>query len=255
MKSRTDKNFWLYNYPVAHRGLYSNENGIPENTIIAFEEAIKNGYPIEMDIQMSIDGELFCFHDDNAIRICGIDKDVRDMTEEEFRNLRPFGYQYGVMTFKEFLDFVDSRVPLVIEVKNQKRKGIEEKIIRNLEGYKGEYVIQSFNPIIVRNIHKLNKDIIVGVLSTSDYPKTTKKSQIFFLNHFIYKLFVKFDFLNVRIEDLKKYKRHCKGYPTIAWTARDNSQIELCNDYALNVIFEKTCTDLGKYNNNLLTNK
>lgn len=250
MKGKTNKDFWLYNYPIAHRGYFCHEENIPENTIVAFEAAIKNGYPIETDVQMSTDGELFCFHDHNTLKMCGIDRDIRDMSSEEIRKLRPLNLEYGVMTFKEFLDFVDGRVPLLIEIKDQKRKGIEKKVVDTLRGYKGEFVIQAFCPWIIKRIHKLNKEIIVGILTTT-YPPFKSKVTNFILSHYLFKPFVKFDFLNIRIEDLEKHEKYSKGYPVIAWTARDNDVIPFCEKYSLSIVFERSCTNLGKFNKSL----
>ncbi len=34
---------------IAHRGFHNKENGIPENSLIAFNEAIKHNYIIESE--------------------------------------------------------------------------------------------------------------------------------------------------------------------------------------------------------------
>lgn len=55
--------------PFAHRGA-----GLlaPENTFAAFEHAVALGYPvIETDIQASLDGTLYAFHDDDLKRLTG----------------------------------------------------------------------------------------------------------------------------------------------------------------------------------------
>jgi len=252
MKKRIDLNYWLFQKPIAHRGLYSNENGIPENTKIAFDEAIKRDLPIEMDVQMSKDGVLFVFHDDNAKRVCGIDKDVREMNFDEISKMHPMNLEYTIFTFKDFLSYINGRVPLVIEVKNQKYPGIEQKVINDLKDYFGEFVIQSFNPIIMKNIHKLEPKYIIGVLTTRDYGDGTTKLNKFILTNFIFKLFVKPDFYNNRVEDLKKNYIHIKKYPIVCWTINDNSKIEIAEKYANNIIFEKTCTNLGKFTKNYI---
>ena len=127
MKTRITSDHWLINKPITHRGLFDENN--PENTIPAYQLAIDNGYAIEMDVQMSADGVIFCYHDNNALRVCGVDKDVREMTFEEIKALRPNGKEFPIITFEEFLNFVDGRTPILVEVKDQKkRKCIEEKI-------------------------------------------------------------------------------------------------------------------------------
>ena len=68
MKTRVKPDSWLINRPIAHRGLHNDIYG--ENSISAYRNAIDNGYPIEMDVQLTKDGEVVCFHDDNAKRVC-----------------------------------------------------------------------------------------------------------------------------------------------------------------------------------------
>ena len=60
----------------AHRGLYTADQTVPENSIPAFDAAARAGYGIELDIQLTADGQIVVFHDDNLKRMCGIDKDV-----------------------------------------------------------------------------------------------------------------------------------------------------------------------------------
>ena len=113
---------FLYKTPITHRGLF--DENYPENTQPAFERAIELGYGIEMDVQMTIDNVLVVYHDDNLKRVCGVDRDIRELTYEEVKALRPMGKDYPIMPFREFLDFVDGRTPILVEVKHQKRKGI-----------------------------------------------------------------------------------------------------------------------------------
>ena len=134
----------------------------PKCTLPAYQDSIDNGYAIELDVQMSSDGVLVCYHDDNLKRVCGIDKDIRDITYEEIKTLRPNGKEYPISTFKEVLDFVDGKVPLCIELKTQKQAGLEEKVVELLREYKGEYVVQSFNPIMVKNVIMMHWDTQVG---------------------------------------------------------------------------------------------
>jgi glycerophosphoryl diester phosphodiesterase len=48
---------WLIARPIAHRGLHDAARGIIENTAGAFQAAIAAGYGIELDVQLSADGE------------------------------------------------------------------------------------------------------------------------------------------------------------------------------------------------------
>ena len=55
--------------PFAHRGLW--DEGLPENSLGAFRAAAEAGFAIELDIQLSSDGEVMVFHDYTLDRVCG----------------------------------------------------------------------------------------------------------------------------------------------------------------------------------------
>ena len=63
----------------AHRGLH-NKN-IPENSLRAFEKAVERGLGIELDIQLSKDGQVVVFHDFTLNRVAGVDGKVIDYTD------------------------------------------------------------------------------------------------------------------------------------------------------------------------------
>ena len=54
---------WLMERPVCHRGLHG--NGLPENSISAFKNAIDHNFNIELDVQLTKDKKLIVFHDYN----------------------------------------------------------------------------------------------------------------------------------------------------------------------------------------------
>ena len=52
--------------PLAHRALHDVSGGIVENSLGAVLAAIRHGYGVELDIQLSADGEAIVFHDDET---------------------------------------------------------------------------------------------------------------------------------------------------------------------------------------------
>ena len=58
-----DKISWIKETPIAHRGVHTKD--IPENSLSAFENALKNNYAIELDVQFTKDKEVVVFHDEN----------------------------------------------------------------------------------------------------------------------------------------------------------------------------------------------
>lgn len=73
----------------AHRGAMLTS---PENTIESLRRARDEGADgIEFDVQLSADGELFLFHDANALRVCGRDVPVASLPWRELKELKVFG--------------------------------------------------------------------------------------------------------------------------------------------------------------------
>lgn len=231
MKSRITDEHWVLSKPVAHRGLW-NEN-FPENTLSAYQNAIDNGYPIEMDVQMSTDGRLFCFHDDNVKRMTGVDKDIRTLTAKEIENLTVGNEK--VPTFEEFLNLVDGKVPLLIEIKQQINKGIEEKTLEALKDYKGEYVIQSFDPFVMLKIKKLAPKVIRGQLGCNNNKKGLKWKVV---RNLSFNFLVKPDFVHYCVNDLPIKRNVTNGLPLICWTVRSEEDLQKAKTYAKNFVFE-----------------
>ena len=102
----------------AHRGLHG--EGAAENTMTAFERACAAGVGIELDVQLTKDGELVVFHDDDLKRMTG---DPRRVDEVDLAELQALDLPYGehIPRFEGVLARIDGRVPLLVELKNGKR--------------------------------------------------------------------------------------------------------------------------------------
>ncbi len=160
----------------AHRGLYDNDAGVPENSLAAFKRAVDSGYGSELDVQFTKDKRLIVFHDNDFKRACGVDRPVWEMSFDEVRGLSLFGSDERVPLFSEVLKCVDGREPLIVEIKAE---GVDtawycevfEATRRELRDYKGEYCIESFHPYVVRLVKRYMPSVLRGQLVTgsSDY--------------------------------------------------------------------------------------
>lgn len=152
---------------IAHRGLFDNERGIPENSMEAFSLAVAKNYAIETDLRLTADGEVVMFHDNTLERMCGINSRVDEFTLAELRSLRLLDTDNKIPTFKEFLQLVDGRVMLVLEFKCTDKDCNElcNKANAILEDYKGDYCIESFYPGAPQWYKKHRKDIMRGQLA------------------------------------------------------------------------------------------
>ena len=108
---------WLVRRPIAHRGLHDLKNGVVENTATAFACAIKYGYAIECDLQLTSDGEAVVFHDDVLDRLTTGSGPVKAQTTRELRNLAFKSGRDRIQTLGELLDQVSGKAPVIIEIK------------------------------------------------------------------------------------------------------------------------------------------
>ena len=79
---------WLTERPVAHRGLHDPHDGPAENSLPAFRAAIRHGFAIELDIQLSADGIAMVFHDRALQRMTRAPGLVSERSASELAHLR-----------------------------------------------------------------------------------------------------------------------------------------------------------------------
>ena len=150
----------------AHRGLYDKDQTVPENSLPAFERACAAGYGIELDVQLTRDGHVVVFHDDDLKRVCGVDRRVDGTDLSELRSMRLYESGETAPLFADLLALVGGRVPLLVELKTGKRNGeLCDKVIAMLKDYGGEYCVESFDPRIIARFRKDAPEVYRGVLS------------------------------------------------------------------------------------------
>lgn len=150
----------------AHRGLHSRDKSVPENSLEAFRLAARAGYGVELDVQLSKDGQVVVFHDDTLDRVCGVHARVDELTYEELRQLRLCGTEQGIPLFTEVLGVIRGAGPLIVELKNGKRnRELCEKTYAILENYRGDVCVESFNPFIVAWFRLHARDLVRGQLA------------------------------------------------------------------------------------------
>lgn len=160
----------------AHRGCCTR---YPENTLLAFEEACRYDIAgIELDIQLTADGELVVIHDEWVNRTTDGRGMVKDFTLEQLKALRiagPEGWTEQIPTMAEVFDLLapvcrERGLLINIELKNSNvpYEGMEEKILA-LAAEKGlsDYIVySSFNPDSVRRIKQLDPTAQTGILAS-----------------------------------------------------------------------------------------
>ncbi len=238
------KNF-LKELPIAHRGLHDETK--PENSLAAYRAAAEAGYAMETDVRFSKDGALVILHDDDLSRLAGDPRRVDECTLEELKKLRLCGSEEQIPTFAEFLETVNGRAPLLIEIKDMpkvKGKRIAKAIADEIDrlGYKGEYAIQSFNPFYVKAYKKLRPAVPCGILANRDMANKNSrlawKIKARFLSRLRFNFLVKPDFISYGFWTLPhKWVTKFKG-TKLAWTVRSEADEQRARRDTDNIIFE-----------------
>ncbi len=229
---------WLVERCIAHRGLHNDE--FPENSLGAFQNAVNNGYPIELDVHIIADGTLVVFHDDSLSRMTGKDGYIKNLIKSDLKNYHLNGSEYIIPSFDEVLSLINGEVPILIEVKNTSKVGsLENKLLETLRSYNGEYAIESFNPYVLEWFKKNAPDILRGQLA--GYFKGEKLGFVkkFALKRMLLNKIAKPDFIAYEASHLpNRFVRKYKTLPLIAWTIRSQEDYLKVVQYSDNVIFE-----------------
>ena len=162
---RKTKNIADFIRPYAHRGLWGGE--IPENSLAAFALAAEKGYAIELDVQLSADGEVMVFHDYTLDRMCGVQGKLSERTAAELSTLALSGTDETIPTLRQVLEVVAGRVPLLVELKGEStQNGVCAPVAALLDDYHGAYCVESFNPILLGWWKKNRPQVVRGLLVT-----------------------------------------------------------------------------------------
>ncbi|MEW8972267.1 MAG: glycerophosphodiester phosphodiesterase [Mesobacillus sp.] len=158
---------------LAHRG-YAAE--YPENTMLAFKEAEKAGADgLELDVQMTRDGELVVIHDEKVDRTTDGTGLVKDYTLGDLRKLdarfkfKELSRREQIPSLEEVLEWLaGTRLVCNIELKNSiiPYEGMEEKVIDMVRAYElsDRIIISSFNHYSIVQSYLLAPEIEIAPL-------------------------------------------------------------------------------------------
>ena len=180
---------------IAHRGA---SGYAPEHTFAAYKMAMEMGADyIEFDLQQTKDGVLICLHDETLDRTTNV-KDVfakresyyvSEFTIDEIKKLDAGAWFNKVYPDKAKDEYVGLKIPTIdeaikfiedngsgkfnyyIETKSPDiYPGMEEKLLEKLRLYNvnDKTIIQSFSSESLRKIRKMNNNIMLVQLNSSD---------------------------------------------------------------------------------------
>ncbi|HEY6142336.1 MAG TPA: glycerophosphodiester phosphodiesterase family protein [Flavobacterium sp.] len=214
---------------IGHRGAKGYE---PENTLIAFEKAIKldaNG--IELDVHLSSDGALIVIHDETIDRTTDGKGFVNELSLKELKAFSIENKQ-KIPTLIEVLDLVNRRCFINIELKGIGTSKPVKELINHYISEKNwnytDFLVSSFDWNILEEIHLLDSNIRIGVLtevSVEEALAFAKKLKVFSI-HPDYELLSK--------ENVVLMQEN--GFEVYPWTVNSREDIQKIKSFNVNGI-------------------
>jgi len=235
----------LFDPPIAHRGLWT-PGGAPENSLAAFQAACAGGYGVELDVQLSSDGEAVVFHDYSLDRLTDQTGRVKDRTAAELATVRLSGTEETIPTLAETLALIGHRAMVHIELKTPFGEvgPLEKRVSDVLLDHNGPIAVIGFNPYSHAWFADHHPQILRGLDSYSyadGKPAKLAPEQRRAFAALEHVDIARPDFLALGLDMLPSPRAdvlRAKGMPVIAWTVRSPEQWDHVSDHCDNLIFE-----------------
>ena len=235
----------LFDPPVAHRGLW-NADGAPENSLAAFQAACAHGYGIELDVQLSADGEAMVFHDAQLARMTGVEGRIGDRTAADLAKLKLKGSEEAIPTLAETLTLVGHRAMVQVELKTPAGNvgALEKRVHEVLIDHNGPVAVIGFNPYSHGWFAQHHPNVLRGLDSYGYADANARKmapEQRRAYANLDHVSIAKPHFLALGVDMLPSARAdalRAQGYPVVAWTVRSPAEWERLRDHCDNLIFE-----------------
>lgn len=213
---------WAY----AHRGLHG--NGVPENSMEAFQRAKEAGYGIELDIHLLKDGNLAVIHDSLLVRTTGAEGRIEDLKTDELKKYNLEDTEETIPLFQDVLTLYAGEAPIIVELKEHKNYAdLCAAACKMLDGYEGVYCLESFDPRCIYWLRKNRPDLIRGQLTENYFRGSKAKLPWYFkfvLRHQMLNFLTRPDFVAYRFNDRKTISntlcRKLWGMQGVTWTIK-----------------------------------
>jgi glycerophosphoryl diester phosphodiesterase len=198
---------------VGHRGARAYE---PENTLRSFKKALEMGVDaVEFDVRKTRDNHLVVIHDADVKRTTNGKGLVADLTLKEIKELSTEKGE-KIPTLEEALDFLDGKVKILIELKEQ---GVEEKTLAAIRDRHVEknVIVTSFLEGALAKVRALDKEIETGLIYAKH--KNPVKAALELKANYLVSLYRFTHTANVE-------KAHKNGLKVIVWTINTAEEAE-----------------------------
>jgi glycerophosphoryl diester phosphodiesterase len=209
---------------LAHRGA---SYDAPENTLPAFRLALQmQADGVELDAQLSKDGEVVIIHDFTLDKTTNGHGPVRHKTLAELKNLnagRHFSADFTdvpIPTLAELFTEIGPALLYNIELKTTSftDQGLEAEVIRLIEDHNLQHrvMVSSFNPFALGRAYRINPKIKRGLLWSPTLP--------FYLRWQLFRWLARPDMVHPQWQAVTPTlieKEHKRGLPVNVWTCNE----------------------------------
>ncbi|PXY45274.1 glycerophosphodiester phosphodiesterase [Flavobacterium hydrophilum] len=214
---------------IAHRGAKAYE---PENTLQAFQKALDlNSDGIELDVHLSADGHIIVMHDETIDKMTNGKGAVNTFTLSELKSFSIAG-KHQIPTLNEVFDLVRKRCFINVELKNA---DTSKQVVSLIEKYIAEegwdyshFIVSSFDWNALQEVHNLNSDIPIGVLTEEDLDTALAFAES------IQAKAIHPDFHLLNTDNVRKMQE--KGFWVLPWTVNVEEDIQKVKSYNVNGI-------------------
>jgi glycerophosphoryl diester phosphodiesterase len=163
---------WLTARAIAHRGLHDPTRGLIENSAGAVRAAIAADYGIEVDVQLSGDGEAMVYHDAALGRLTEGDARLDRLSAAELKRVPFRDSSERIMTLGDLCDLVAGRTTMLIELKSRFDGDVRlaERVAEVLTGYAGPAAPMSFDPWQIKALRHKARTLPCGIVAAKYRP-------------------------------------------------------------------------------------
>jgi glycerophosphoryl diester phosphodiesterase len=226
---------WLIARPVAHRGLHDARAGLIENTPSAIAAATAAGYAIEVDLQVTAEGDAMVHHDAALGRLTQSGGALAALTVTELKRVAFKATTDRMITLGELCDLVAGRVALVLELKSlgDRDPRLPRRVAQVLKSYSGPTALMSFDPWPVGVLRELAPGWPRGLVATRQVRSAAWIKAT---------ITARFNFIAYAVVDLPAavpgLARRWAGLPVLTWTVRTDAERRCAARFADQMIFE-----------------
>jgi len=239
---------WLTARPIVHRGLHDAASGLIENTAGAVRAAIAAGYGVEVDVQISADGEAMVHHDAVLGRLTEGDERLDRLSAAALKRVTFRGSEERMMTLGELCDLVGSRVPILAELKSRfdGDDRLPSRVAAVLTSYTGPVAPMSFDPMQLALLRQKAPRLPRGIVAAKYRPHPYWDQMPVWLRcgmgSLLPALTARPHFVAYAIDNLPALApflaRHALCLPLLTWVVRTEAERQRAARYADQMIFE-----------------